>query len=490
MPPNLAQLTAFLANKLGLNFPPDRWPDLKRALEPIALEMGFDGVESYATWVVRAPLSQAQLDALAAQLTVGETYFFREPRAFDVLREHLIPELVARRRGPAAGHLRIWSAGCCTGEEAYSLAVFFRRFCPELREWRISILGTDLNPQFLRKAREGVYREWSFRAAPPWLKSEYFVPRGTDEFELRPEIRSMVQFEQLNLAEDQYPALHNRTNALDLIFCRNVLMYFSAGQARRAIDGFSRALVTGGHLVVGVCEVSSNLCPQLRPRPFPEITVYQKPDATAPVPSPASVPTVVTGASVRASSSPPIPRRVEPPAPDNSLAPPGRAELLEKATKLLHNGEYDASVTTLQKVLAAGPLDVDAALLMARAEENQGKLTDARRWIERALAVEKLRPSIHFLHATVLQEQEEWALAAEALEKCLYLEPEYVLAHVALADLADRSGRAEKAKRHRSLALRWLRRHTPEAIIAEAEGLTAGRLAALIEARQTETAVP
>lgn len=485
----LGQLTEFVARKLGLNFPPERWRDLERALEPVAAEMGFAGVESYAQWLVRAPLSQAELDALAARLTVGETYFFREPRAFDVLREHVVPELIEKRgRGP--GRLRVWSAGCCTGEEAYSLAMFFRRFCPALHDWKISILGTDINPHFLRKAREGVYRNWSFRGAPAWLQSEYFIRRAADEFELRPEIRRLVDFEQLNLAEDSYPALHNRTNGLDLIFCRNVLMYFSPDQAQRAIDGFSRALVNGGHLVVGVCEVSTRLCPQLRPRAFPEITIYQKPEPAGRVRSVA--PAASDAGGVIAASLPELaaaPREESAGLPLSPAAVDG-TELLAEAAEHFRLGDYGSSVDALQKLLARGPLDVDAAMLLARAEANQGHLAEALRWIERALVVDKLRPALHFLQASVLQEQNEWALAAEALERALYLDPDYVLAHVTLAELADRGGRAEKATRHRTQALRWLRRQPAEAVIPETEGLTAGRLAAIVEAMQLENAVP
>ncbi len=150
---------------------------------------------------------------------------------FEALEDRILPELI-RSRSVGNRRLRIWSAGCATGEEPYSIAIALRRALPVPEDWRITILATDINPHILRKASAGVYGEWSFRNAPPWLKGTWFRPKKDGKLEILPEIRKMVSFAYLNLAEDIFPSPVNNTNAMDLIFCRNVLMYFAAERAQ------------------------------------------------------------------------------------------------------------------------------------------------------------------------------------------------------------------------------------------------------------------
>lgn len=484
----LAGLSTTVTAKLGLSFPPERWNDLARALQPAAEEAGFATLEAYAAWLTQAKLTPSQLEALAARLTIGETYFFREPQAFEALSDRVLPELAATR-SPAAGPLRIWSAGCCTGEEPYSLVIFLDRLGAPWRDG-IRILATDINPHFLRKARAGVYRSWSFRGAPEWLQRDYFAACEGDCFELRPDIRRRVEFEPLNLALDAFPSLHNRTNGLDLIFCRNVLMYFSPAQVERVLAGFQRALVDGGHLVVGVCESALLAGMGFEARAFPGVTVYRKgrprptvraetPPVAAPQPLGNDVPLPDPGRPFEPIAIAPA-RVPEPPAD----AAGSRARVLAEAEAAYRDGQYADAARRLESFLAAAPFDVDAATLLARAEANQGNLAAARRWIERALQADKLRAPLHYLRAGVLQELGQPELAAEALEKALYLEPDFAVAHLALADLAERAGRGEKARRHLAHALHALRRLAPGDVVPESDGLTAGRLVAMVEAMQ------
>ena len=476
-----AEVSDFVAAKLGLNFPPNRWTDLERALQPAAREMGFDQFEPFARWLLRTPLEPQHIDRLVNRLTVGETYFFREPQAFAALRDHFVPRLIAARGGRPTPQLRVWSAGCCTGEEAYSLAIFLERECPELRDWRIRIVGTDVNPHFLRKARAGIYRGWSFRNAPPWLKSGYFADLGGDRFELREDIKHRVSFSLLNLAEDIEPSPGTGTSGVDLIFCRNVLMYFSPGHVRRALEGFHRSLAEGGCLVVGVCETSPSLAPGFQANYLPGLTLYRKRSRAG------AEPTAPLEIAVREPSLPEdFPREttavsIEPEPPAKAPAPSVQAQIAH-AQEWFDRGDYAAAAARLQQVLTEAPLEVDAATLLARAFANQGNLPEARRAIERALAADRLRAPSHYLCATILQEMGEIERASVAFETALYLDPDFVLAHMALAELARRAGRPDRAGRHFAHALRVLRRQRPDQAIAESGGMTADRLIAMIGA--------
>ena len=245
----MPRLSEFLAQQMGLHFPAERWPDLARGIDAAALEFRFPDAASCIQWLLSAPLSRSQVEILSSHLTVGETYFFREPQVFDVLQTHILPALIQSRR-QSGQHLRLWSAGCASGEEAYSLAILLQRLLPDFRQWNISILATDINPHALQKAAAGIYGDWSFRNAPPWLREGYFraIPGG--RYEIAPAVRDMVTFSYLNLAADVYPSLLNNTNAMDIIFCRNVLMYFSPQRAQQVIHNLYRCLVDGGWLIV------------------------------------------------------------------------------------------------------------------------------------------------------------------------------------------------------------------------------------------------
>src|SRR5262245_56326354 len=156
------QVSAAIASRMGLHFPDERRNDLERALADAAVELGFENARSCARWLLSSQVTKPQLDTLASHLTVRETYFFRDPRAFEALATQVLPELIEKRRGHEQ-RLRLWSAACSTGEEAYSLAILLRQVLPDWENWRISVLGTDINRHSLRKAMRGVYGDWSFR---------------------------------------------------------------------------------------------------------------------------------------------------------------------------------------------------------------------------------------------------------------------------------------------------------------------------------------
>ena len=225
-----ARLSGLIAEQMGLHFPHERLVDLQRGLAGAAEDFGFDDIAACADWLLSTPLNKAQLQVLATHLTIGETYFFRDKKSFDVLASSVFPALIHARRGRER-RLRLWSAACCSGEEAYSLAILLHQVLPDLADWHVTILATDINPVFLRKAVAGSYGEWSFRDTAAGFKERYFTRTEDRRYTIRPEIQKLVTFEHVNLVEDVYPSLATDTNARDIIFCRNVLM--DRGWARR-----------------------------------------------------------------------------------------------------------------------------------------------------------------------------------------------------------------------------------------------------------------
>jgi chemotaxis protein methyltransferase CheR len=233
----LLRLSEFIVAQLGLHFPPERWADLERSLLAAATNFGFRNVNEFSRWLLMTSLTKPQIGQLASHLTVGETYFFREPRSYEILESDILVKLIqARRNGER--RLRLWSAACATGEEAYSLAITISRAISDLENWNVTILATDINPLFLQKAMTGIYTSWSFRNTPEWIKNYYFDKQENGRCAITPQIKRLVTFAPLNLVEDVYPSLLNNTNAMDIIFCRNVLMYFAPEQINRCRGNF------------------------------------------------------------------------------------------------------------------------------------------------------------------------------------------------------------------------------------------------------------
>ncbi len=470
----LIGLSEFLAVRTGLHFPRERWEDLRRGIASAARQLDQPDAESCVRWLLSAPVTRNMIEVLANHLTVGETYFFRERRSFEVLEEHVLPELLSRRQ--AQRRLRVWSAGCCTGEEPYSVAMLLDRLIPDPRRWDVTILATDINPRFLRQAAQGVYNEWSFRDTPAWIRERYFQKRRDGRYEIHPRIRGMVTFSYLNLAADVYPSFLNGTDAVDVIFCRNVLMYFAAERVKEVVQNLYRSLIDGGWLIVGPAETSSTVFATFTGVEFPGVVLYRK----------------VVGAEYRAAAvghpaptfigeaealTPPAP--VSPPMPvvaDATLTAGPNESLLEP----------DGPVAEPMGALPPKPDAREEPSLMARVCANRGSLDEAIVWCEKAIAADKLNPAHHYLLASIQQELEQNDVATQSLRQALYLDPDFVLAHFALGNLHRSQGRRREAERHFRNALSLLRTRPHDEVLPESEGLTAGRLGEIIASLQSD----
>ena len=453
--PTLTRLSGFLAREMGLMFPRERWSDLERGMIPAAKAFGFAAVEECIAWLLSAHLTRRQIEILAAFLTIGETYFFRDPRVFEVLEQQILPELLRARRG-GDQRLRLWSAGCASGEEAYSIAIVLHRLVRDLDQWNLFILATDINAAALAKGRGGVYGDWSFRNAPAWLKEHYFTREGEGHYQVIAPVRRMVSFEYLNLAEDSYPSLYSNSNAMDVIMCRNVLMYFAPEMAHMVVDKLNRALVQGGWLIVSPTEHARIAAEPLEPVSFDGAILYRK-------------------------EAPPYqPPEVAPPLPEAEAVQttPVTAKSLECAETMYGKGEYHEAAALLSALYDGAVIPVGPMTLLIRCHANRGELDAALELCDATLEREKMDPALHFLRAEILQEKGRSEEALDSLNRALYLDPELVLAHFVLGNLCIWSGRPEKARKHFRNAL--LERYQPDDILPDSEGMTAARVREII----------
>jgi chemotaxis protein methyltransferase CheR len=422
--------------------------DMERGLAHALRNSAYPSLEPYLAWLAAVPDEDPELRRLAAQLTIGETHFFRDAAAYEVLERQVLPSLIATRRAEGIPRLRLWSAACATGEEPYSLAIQLDRLLCDRADWSVTILATDINTEALEVAQRGIYREWSFRGTPAWVRERYFRRQRDQTFELDPRIRGMVTFAPLNLAADGYPSVVTNTGAMDLVFCRNVLMYFTRDAQRATVARLQRSLVTGGWLLVGPAEASVELLRPLVPVNYPDVTFYRK------GPGPAVVPAAETRAAVTSdllgSSTPsPEPHPASLPEP---ITPPAADQA---------DGSKPEARNDLER---------------ARDLADQGSLDEALRLCEAALARNRLDPESHLLLAAIRQERGEIPAALEALRGALYLAPDSAPAQFLLGSLLLREGRRRRGRRCIETVVALLDSRPRDELVPGGDGLTAGRL--------------
>jgi chemotaxis protein methyltransferase CheR len=490
-----------VAARMGLHFPRERWNALESALKKAAKPLGFQDVVSLSHWLLASPQEETRVECLAPYLTIGETHFFRDEKLFRAFEDHLVPQLTASR-GTYGRRLRFWSAGCATGEEPYSIAIVLKETIKQLADWHVTILATDINRDFLEKAAQGAYSQWSFRVVPERVRQYYFTRNG-DGYRIAEDIKKMVTFRYLNLAIDDYPHTANDTESMDVIFCRNVLMYFTPERQTAIVERLFRCLTNDGLLVVSPAEASIVEHPHLVPENVPGTVLFRKSDKPKPMFEgfqfvlPESVPQICLDTTPDFLRLPWPPENEEEvseilpflaevaPVPVEVSPGPGR-DRYELALELYHRGDYPAVIAELLPGFDPDkePLDDSsgAALLLSKAFANKGDLQDALKWSQKAVADEKLNPEGHYLHGAILQEMDRIEEAVLAMNRAVFLDPDLVVAHFALGNLFQRRGKRKDRDRHYRIALGILRRYAADDTVPASEGMTAGRLSELIEA--------
>jgi chemotaxis protein methyltransferase CheR len=475
----LLQLGDVVARHLGLHFPKERWLDLQRGVCEAAEECGCQhDLERYADELLSPALTQRHLEVLAGRLTVGETYFFREKRSLEVLEREIVPKLIRAHAGSGRA-IRIWSAGCATGEEPYSVAIVISRLMG-LKKWNVEILATDLNSASLQKAYKGIYGEWSFRGNPPWVRSTYFEQVEEDRWAIAPAIKKMVTFAQLNLMNDAYPPVSNSPNSFDVILCRNVLMYLTAEGMRKVVRQLHRCLATDGWLIVSPTETGQELFSAFATVSFGDVTLYRKSAYRKSVARLRATPEAIVAALEPARTSRGQTTQKDShreAGPQHTAAP---AASYGQALALYEQGLYEEVERVICALPSGAGNHASAMLLLARTYANQGKLAAALALCDQAIAADKIAARAYYLRGTILQEKGCLPEALLAFKQTVYAEPEFMLGHFALGSLARKQGRLKESEKHFANVLLLLARYEPEDIVPESEGLSAGRLREMI----------
>lgn len=480
-PADLERFISLIQDKLGIPFPKDRWGDLARHLRDLTVSSGFENPGDFVTWFLSNENHKNHVELLAKQLTIGETYFFRDEKIFQWLRNNILPQLRCSQKKK----IILWSAGCSSGEEPYSIAITTHMTAFSNTK-DVQIIASDINPNALNKARLGVYSNWSFRNPPLDIVKKYFTKIDRNQFQIATHIQEKVLFAQINLVSKTYPPPLDKPASVDVIFCRNVLMYFTPEKRKNIMNRFCLLLVDGGWFVVSASEAAFIQHPSLildrstAPNIFRKgsiekqnAPIVRKITNTHPVPS---VPTKKTKRPPRISDKgkgTPIP------GVKSSLSETQTEEtLLKKARRLCDDKRLAEAASLLkdhldrQETLGSDALSQkqhEIIAFFAQIQADLGDLDQAEQWYRRAIALDRLKTDYYYLLAMILLEKKRPEESITLLEKVLFLQPDFIIAHFHLASLYQDKKRAQKFARN---VLELLSPTNPDATIPFSDGLT------------------
>ena len=513
----LEQFKKIISDKTGLHVPDQ---DSKKLSDLIALRRkshNLSGVEEYYHLLAGSGgQSRDEWREIMLYLTTGESYFFRDKGHFFLLRNIVLPDLIKSREKEHA--LRIWSAGCSTGEEPYSVAILLDMLLPDLKAWDISIIGTDINEDALKKAERGIYTQWSFRTVDKEIQRKYFSRHHKDEWEIDGRIKKMVKFRQGNLMEDDFPSQASGISTMDSIVCRNVFIYFKSESVSAVLAKFTRTLNPGGYLITGHGELFGQDHFNLNQIMLPEAVIYKKvagsgktvhefrkeiKDArtkeTKPIHTLSPISGLNTKNFISKTPSPlPSPSRGEGynTTPLLRGGDEGEGDVcgftndrISKSTKenpkkqmegLIESGRHSAAHKKAGKVLNVCSEDYEMHFMTAQSCANFGDYEKAENSCRKAIQIHPTSAGPYFLLAQIVEAKGCDEAAKDFLKNALYLDPAFIAAYIELGGLYEKGNDLRRANKSRSTAIELLR-SLPSQEHIKPYNMTAGELLGYVE---------
>jgi chemotaxis protein methyltransferase CheR len=441
--PSYSRLKEHLIATTGLAFYADRDERLTELIASRLSALGMRDCSSYTDFLADREQGRAEMDVLIARLTIGETYFFRDEAQFDAIRNIILPDILERNK--SSKQLRIWSAGCSTGPEPYSLAILLARdFADRIAGWQIGIDATDLNRGYLVQAAEGKFRAWAFRSTSDEVKRECFSKEGL-VWTIHARYKQWISFHHMNLVEREFTTPWPDGTLFDLILCRNVMIYFAPEVNRRLIGQLHNSLGDDGWLVVGASEHGLDGYQAFRTSDVSKARVYQKlpPPLVALEETPLEVaPIPVAERKETAEVPPPAGLWVQPPVHPDPVAGP---------------------------IAELGPADLEGLRQLADRGDWQGAAEYGRTLLSR----DGLNPQIHFYQALIFENLGQAAEAQRCLRHAIYLDRNFALAHYQLGLALERDRQMPAAARSFGNVLKVLASVPDDAIVTAGPGVTA-----------------
>lgn len=450
-----ADFTRLILNRVGIVLP-EKNACLAKTITD-ACELFHCSAQEYLRRLSVCTIDSAEIEHLISAITVGETYFFRDEQQIRLLTHTLLPRLIKQKREQANLSLRMWSAGCSSGEEIYTIAMLLDQLLPDLNHWSIHLLGTDINTCSLRQARSAQFSKWSMRTIPEYYKNKYFI-EDNGHYILDPKIAQMVDFQYLNLNDNTYPSILNGTNAQDLILCRNVFIYFSNATIAKMMKKISASLVHEGVILLGasdpICIEDTDLILHHHQGLF--LSRKKSSDQTE--------------------KNFFIKKQVH-------LELPPIIKITEaRVNDLLERGNWQDLLNLLDDASSNALRPEFVLSAKAKALASLGQLDKALACCEKNLALDVINKQTHFLYALILIELDQLRDAESALRKALFLDYQFVEAHYQLGLLLFKKNQIEAGLKSLNNALMVVEKNDASINVDGFPWMTYGRLAKILKA--------
>jgi chemotaxis protein methyltransferase CheR len=450
-----AQIKTHIADRCGLYF---RDHDLKNLESGVTQRMkacGFDSVHSYYLHLTTSEEKETEFRELLNLLTINHTYFFRNEPQFVAFKDKVLPELIERKMQQALESktgkktlLRIWSAGCSTGEEPYTIAMILREVIPHPEDWDIEILATDASSEAMEKAKRGIYGANSMRLVEEPYRSKYFTQLASSkqngDWKISSEIKQMVRFGFLNLVGDPYPP------EMDVIFCRNVTIYFETKTTIKIMENFAANMADPGYLFLGYSESLQFLTDKFRMASWQDGIYYRKTtgkpeEARTSIAWQSEEPQIVEE-YVEAMPLPELAAIIEHHEPV-ALTSEEFEAVRQQILRFIYLKEYSSAMALIEKVSVEGGKMADIHYLAADIYANRNRHEDARARLKKALAIDSLFAPAYYLLGCMYLEESKSDKAKESLLKALYIDKDFIMARFYMAHMFRTEGRTSEAIR-------------------------------------------
>lgn len=479
----------FILAESGLCFEEGNSQALQLALSERMQKRRLNSYSDYYNFLRYNPEGVLELRELFDLLTIGETHFFRNKPHFDALTRSILPEIIQKKMHSSDKSIRVWSAGCSRGNEAYSVAMVIMGILPDYKDWNISILGTDINRNALIQAKEAIYGRREVSNLPAEYLDEYFE-KMAGRFILRRDVKEMVRFEYHNLVKDPF-TLEGMQN-LDIIFCRNVTIYFKLEATRDVIDKFYDCLLNDGYLFIGHAETLWQITNKFKMVEFPQTFIYKKSLFV----SEEAVRPFIAVPEINLEELLFVKEEVRPegeflqekkPEEEAKMGLPIRGEWqieanekldldYRQAIKLFSDKKYEQAIVLLEKIIAQDRNQVRAYFTKANILANQAKYKEAVSELGKIIEVDNLYVEAYYLLGVLLYNIGDAQEAEAQFRKVIYIDQDIVLAYFNLGNLYLYQKKFSKATREFNNAVRLLEKWPAQDGVKFCEDLTVGFL--------------
>ncbi|MCX5700512.1 MAG: hypothetical protein NTZ63_03115 [Candidatus Omnitrophica bacterium] len=437
-----------IKDRTGLYFKDYTLKDLESAILQRMIARKLDSPLSYYNVLSLSEDKEEEFRELLNILTVNHTYFFRNEPQFKILKDRLLPEIInskllncAKDKKPV---LRIWSAGCSTGEEPYTIAMLVSEYIADPENWDIEILATDASQVVLSKARKGIYSENSIKHIPTEYLERYFTLQqsGKDtQYAISSRIKNLVEFAFFNLMDEDYPM------GFDIIFCRNVVIYFETETTIKVMHKFYNSLNDLGYFFIGYSETLQFIQSKFKMFIQDEAVYYRKqgegvfPVATVVKKDRESVDEFLEEIS-RKQAIADLEAELKKTPASKKLE-----EVMAEAIKAIHLKDYDAALQFAEEAHSIDKRALDPYYISAEIHLSRGRLKEAKDKLAQALKINPMFAAAYYLLGCIYLEEEDVAGAKENFKKSMYIDKEFLLAHFYIAQAFKNEGRVDEAIR-------------------------------------------